>query len=1070
MANFNIVVDDDQQWLLNCLSATLDPNHEVRSFAEASLNQASLQPGFGSALSKVAANRELPLGLRQISFFIIMGLGSCLFISAIVFFAPFFVFIVLFFYILHAGCFAAVLLKQFIKKHWHEAEEAFEHPAVSSDEKAVVRRLLLLSLDDSHRKICTAISMAVASIAVYDWPEVWPDLLPYLMKLINDQTNMNGIHGALRCLALLSVDLDDTVVPTLVPALFPCLLKIVSSPEMYDKYLRTKALSIVYSCISMLGVMSGVYKTETSALIVPMVKPWMDQFSKILNHPLQSEDPDDWSIRTEVLKCLNQFVQNFPSLIESEFMIIVGPLWQTFMTSLGVYVRSSIEGTEDPFDGRYDSDGAEKSLDSFVVQLFEFLLTIVGSAKLVKVIMNNVEELTYYTIAFLQITEQQVHTWSMDANQFVADEDDVTYSCRVSGALLLEEVVNSCGTEGIRAIIEAAKKRFSESQREKDAGSPIWWRIREATLFALASLSEQLLEAEDSELTRVGSGNLLEQIITEDIGLDVHQYPFLYSRIFSSVAKFSSVISHGVLEHFLYAAIKAISMDVPSPVKVGACRALSELLPETNKVIIHPHLMSLFQSLSDLLNQASDETLHLVLETLQEAIKAGYELSASIEPIISPVVLNMWASHISDPFICIDAIEVMETLKNAPGCIRPLVSRVLPYIWPVLNKPQQQPDGLVAGSVDLVTMLLKNAPIDVVKTIYDACFDTVIRIVLQSDDHSEMQNATECLAAFVSGGRQDVLAWSGDLENTMRRLLDAASRLLDPDLDSSGSLFVGSYILQLILHLPSQMAPHIRDLVAALIRRMQSAQIAGLRSSLLLIFARLVHLSAPKVEQFIDLLVTIPAEGYDNSFVYLMSEWTQQQGEIQGAYQIKVTTTALALLLSSRHAELAKINVQGYLFQSAAGITTRSKAKLTPDQWTVVPLPAKIMALLADALVEIQEQVVAGDNEDSDWEEVEADDVQLDKDLMYSAGVTSSGRPSHQHLEAIAKAFNKDEEEDRYEDDQLTVADPLNQINLANYLAEFFVNFSQSERQMFDHIFQSLTQDQRNAIQMVRAQ
>ena len=42
MAN---VVDQDQQWLLNCLSATLDPNHEVRSFAEASLNQASLQPG-----------------------------------------------------------------------------------------------------------------------------------------------------------------------------------------------------------------------------------------------------------------------------------------------------------------------------------------------------------------------------------------------------------------------------------------------------------------------------------------------------------------------------------------------------------------------------------------------------------------------------------------------------------------------------------------------------------------------------------------------------------------------------------------------------------------------------------------------------------------------------------------------------------------------------------------------------------------------------------------------------------------------------------------------------------------
>lgn len=56
----------------------------------------------------------------------------------------------------------------------------------------VIRKLLLLSLDDTQRKICTAISMAVASIAVYDWPEDWPDLLPVLLKLITDQSNMNG--------------------------------------------------------------------------------------------------------------------------------------------------------------------------------------------------------------------------------------------------------------------------------------------------------------------------------------------------------------------------------------------------------------------------------------------------------------------------------------------------------------------------------------------------------------------------------------------------------------------------------------------------------------------------------------------------------------------------------------------------------------------------------------------------------------------------------------------------------------------------------------------------------------
>ncbi|KAJ6318194.1 hypothetical protein OIU76_013688 [Salix suchowensis] len=1016
-------IDQDQEWLLNCLNATLDPNEEIRSLAEASLYQASLQPGFGVALSKVAANKELPFGLRQL---------------------------------------AAVLLKQFIKKHWHESEESFEPPAVSTEEKEVIRRLLLPSLDDSHRKICTAISMAIASIAVYDWPENWPDLLPFLLKLINDRTNVSGVHGALRCLALLSGDLDDTVVPTLVPFLFPCLHTIVSSPQNYDNYLRTKALTIVYSCMSMLGIMSGVYKTEISALITPMLKSWMDQFSLILEQPVQPEDPDNWSLRMEVLKCLNQFVQNFSSLNESEFMVIVGPLWQTFVTSLSVYVRSSIECIDDPYVDRYDSDGAEKSLDSFVIQLFEFLMTIVGSAKLMKVFKNNIKELAYYTIAFLQMTEQQVHTWSSDANQFVADEDDATYSCRVSGVLLLEQVVGSFGSEGIYAIIDAMRERFNESEREKAAGSVAWWRIRESILFALAALSDQLLEAEASGLISVNLGNLVEQIVTKDVGTGVHEYPFLYARIFTSVAKFSSVISHGVLEHFLHAAIKGVGMNVPSPVKIGACQALSQLLPEANKENIQPELMGLFSSLTDLLHQASDETLHLVLETLQASIKAVHEAAVSFESVVSPVVLNMWALHVSDPFLSIDAIEVLEALKNAPGGIHPLVSRILPHIGPILNKPYQQPDGLVAGSLDLVTMLLKNAPSDVIKAIYDTCFDAVIRIVLQSDDHSEMQNATQCLASFISGGREEILSWAADSGFTMRSLLDAASRLLDPDLESSGSLFVGSYILQLILHLPLQMAIHIRDLVGALVRRMQSAQIVVLKSSLLLIFARLVHMSLPHVEQFIDMLIGIPAQGYENSFVYVMSEWTRQQGVIQGAYQIKVTASALALLLSTRHAELNKVNVQGHL-KSSAGITTRSKAKLAPDQWTLVPLPVKILALLADTVIEFQEQAMA-DDEESDWEEIQGGVAESNDSLLYSAADSSFGRTTYDQLEAMAKAYDENEE-DGDDDDLLSVSDQLNGINLVNYLGDFFVKFVDGDRQLFDHLCQSLAQAQRDAIQ-----
>ncbi|KAG5378925.1 hypothetical protein IGI04_026767 [Brassica rapa subsp. trilocularis] len=991
-----MVVDQDQQWLLGCLTASLDPNQNVRSFAETSLNQASLQPGFGSALCRVAANKDLSLGLRQISFS-------------------------------HKHRF-------FIKKHWRENEEDFEYPLVSNEEKALIRGLLLGSLDDSHRKICTAISMDISSIATHDWPEEWPELLPFLLKLISDQNNINGVHGALRCLALLSGDLDDKDVPALVPVLFPCLHAVVSSPQSYDKYMRGKALSIFYSCISVLGAMSGVYKTETTTLVTPLLEVWMNQFSLILEHPVQPDDPDDWSLRMEVLKCLNQFVQNFPFLMESELIAIMRPLWHTFESSLQVYLRSSVEGAEDSYDGRYDSDGEEKSLDTFVIQLFEFLSTIVSSRRLAKVLASNVRELVYQTVAFLQVTEQQVHTWSTDVNQFVADEDEGSFSCRISGILLLEEVVNTFGREGINAVIDAAGKRFHESQNEKIAGSSSWWRIREAALYALASLADQLVDAEDLGTDHTNLAKFIEQLIMEDTGTGYHECPFLYARIFTAVAKFSSEINPGILEHFLNAAVRAINMDVPPPVKVGACRALLQLLPDMNRSVILPQIMNLFSSLTDLLHQASDETLILVLETLQQAIKAGHEASASIESIISPVILNVWVAHVSDPFISIDIIDVLE-----------------------------------------------GAPSDVVKTAYEFCFDAVIRIILHSEDNSELQNATECLAAFISSGRQELLSWSGDPSLTMRSLLDAASRLLNPDLECSGSLFAGKYILQLILHLPSEMAPHVQDLVAALVRRMQSAEISGFKSSLLLIFARLVHMSFPNVDQFINLLVSVPADGHENSFAYVMTEWTKQQGKhlsllryLVGKYRGHIKSKSLVQLwpyycqldiLNSPRSMSQAIGSRSSYAASNGGITTRAKAKSAPEQWTIIPLPMKVLALLADTLIEIQEQVLGCEDEDSEWEEVDEVNVEGEKDLLRSTGASQSSKPSYDQLEAMARTFENQDDGDG--DDDFHVTDPLNEINLASYLADFMLKFSSGDRPLFDNLCQGLTNAQRNVIQTV---
>lgn len=59
------------------------------------------------------------------------------------------------------------------------------------------------------------------------------------------------------------------------------------------------------------------------------------------------------------------------------------------------------------------------------------------------------------------------------------------FLCKIlllTGALLLEEVVNAYGREGIDAIMNGAKQHFRESQQEKVSGSTVWWRVSEMYL------------------------------------------------------------------------------------------------------------------------------------------------------------------------------------------------------------------------------------------------------------------------------------------------------------------------------------------------------------------------------------------------------------------------------------------------------------------------------------------------------------------------------------------------------------------------------------------------------------
>ena len=83
---------------------------------------------------------------------------------------------------------------------------------------------------------------------------------------------------------------------------------------------------------------------------------------------------------------------------------------------------------------------------------------------------------------------------------------------------------------------------------------------------------------------------------------------------------------------------------------------------------------SLAVGLGGLLQGSGEDTLHLVLESLATVIRGDKEKGAPWEAHISPCVIQLWARHIADPMLAMEAGGVIEALATGPALPNLLVS------------------------------------------------------------------------------------------------------------------------------------------------------------------------------------------------------------------------------------------------------------------------------------------------------------------------------------------------------------------------------------------------------------
>ena len=52
-------------------------------------------------------------------------------------------------------------------------------------------------------------------------------------------------------------------------------------------------------------------------------------------------------------------------------------------------------------------------------------------------------------------------------------------------------------------------------------------------------------------------------------------------------------------------------------------------------------------------------------------------------------------------------LSAFQAIAELPQCIANLLQQATPHLSAILSQPEQQPEGLVAGAMELLTMLLK---------------------------------------------------------------------------------------------------------------------------------------------------------------------------------------------------------------------------------------------------------------------------------------------------------------------------------------------------------------------------
>ncbi|EJU02679.1 ARM repeat-containing protein [Dacryopinax primogenitus] len=1001
---------------------------------------------------------------------------------------------------------AIISLKKYVREHWSQTLDGFKPPAASQEIQQQIRQTLFICLSDNQQKIRSLTAAVISTIARSDFPSKWPTLLDQLLALMSSGDPAK-VHGSMTVLSeLVRSELGEDQTVPLLQRMLPVLLSVLGAGQVHSGHTRARAVAVFAECLRALEMLKAEYPKQIKTATEQILPTWLEAFVVLLrSDPVPEIDKDaggDLAMRCQIFMTLSTIMWTFPRFLapstQELFALSLSHLHALYPNFHDEYLLSSGTGLEIPVPGFLDDDSVACG-PQLVSPILDFMAGQVRARGMKQWFeQGGVGDVLAVVVRWIQMTTDDEDAWMGDINLFVNDEDDDadTYSIRLSGLELVDELFEHFAALAPRALAETVQQSIQAAQAEQAAGKTEWWKPIEAALAILANkpcADALLIALDDAHLSSDLLLHLLRDVLPPLCA--IQGTPFLQGRALIFAGRYHRLAEEGLAREWINATLLVLESEAQPVAKVSAVRAIQTY--SYNAPLTLPFGERITRVLAPLLTQSTEDTLTQVLETLNAVVKLqdGEWMTEALAGELAAGLLRVLDENAKDMIFVSVLSNMFETLASSPHYLTVIRHTLPPLAQSAASNALPNPH-LSVPALELITSLVKGCKgeglgqgfVDVIMPAIGAC--------VVAEDRDLVGSAVACLTHIVRKDCPQLLAYRTAQSTGLDQVLQILSHLLSPQESESGGLWIGDLLIHLLRRAGESLIPVLPGLLVSLVHRLAGVRTIPFIQSLVIPFAYLLQSERAFV---LELLGKTPVRilptgsgvrtgGMGGSWTgtgmatgaqgqgqgqeagevrtgleVLIRIWTENCDSFQGHWATRISDLGLCQLFLSARPEVLEAPCQGSLIvrpELEGVIITRSKSKTAPIEYTTIPFKVKAIKLILGDITSDTEPApgVSVPNLKLDLEEEEDDEEWADEETVFQDRVRDD------EFGFLSEAWGDDDFPDDMDDEDLK-EDPVSKMDMQAYLFAFLRDCARNNTNDFARIVDELNVEEQMTLQ-----